>query len=461
MNGPEGVVDAARAVWSEVDLDAIRANVAALREVAAPAALLAVVKANGYGHGAVPVARAALDAGASWLGVARVEEGEQLREAGHRRADHAAVGARAARGRPASWRRGSPRSCTPTPGSTRWPRPWPTPGGGAPLEVHLKVDTGMHRVGCAPDDALALAARSPRATSCRWRACAPTWRSPTSPTTPTPPSSSRGSTRCSTSSTPSRPAPAARARGEFRRAARSPARATTSCASASPATACRPRRPWPTPIVALRPALSLRARVTFVKSLPTGAAVSYGLRSEVGTSGRVATVPAGYADGVPRSLGMVGGEVLIRGRRRPIIGMVTMDQLLVDLGDVPAEPDDDVVLIGRQGDDEITATEWGERLGTISYEVVTGIGARVPRTYLGDPGGAGGVGGTEGTEAHRADRGGHRRRDRSRVRDRACAGGAPAPPRRSRRRRAAGPRVRRGAHPRQPRRRHHLHHSPG
>ena len=95
-------------------------------------------------------------------------------------------------------------------------------------------------------------------------------------------------------------------------------------------------------------------------------------------------MPAGYADGVPRNLGMVGGEVLIRGRRRPIIGMVTMDQLLVDLGDVPAEADDEVVLIGRQGDDEITATEWGERLGTISYEVVTGIGARVPRTYVGE-----------------------------------------------------------------------------
>jgi alanine racemase len=76
--------------------------------------------------------------------------------------------------------------------------------------------------------------------------------------------------------------------------------------------------------------------------------------------------------------------VLVRGQRRPIVGMVTMDQLLVDLGDVPAEPDDDVVLIGRQGDHEITATEWGERLGTISYEVVTGIGARVPRTYTGD-----------------------------------------------------------------------------
>ena len=92
--------------------------------------------------------------------------------------------------------------------------------------------------------------------------------------------------------------------------------------------------------------------------------VSYGLRaevggSEVGTSGRVATVPAGYADGVPRNLGMVGGEVLIRGRRRPIVGMVTMDQLMVDVGDVPAELGDEVVLIGRQGDEEITADRVG------------------------------------------------------------------------------------------------------
>ena len=88
-------------------------------------------------------------------------------------------------------------------------------------------------------------------------------------------------------------------------------------------------------------------------------------------------MPAGYADGVPRNLGLAGGEVLVGGRRRPIVGTVTMDQLLVDVGDVPAAVDDEVVLIGRQGDEEITATEWGERLGTISYEIVTGIGARV------------------------------------------------------------------------------------
>jgi alanine racemase len=137
--------------------------------------------------------------------------------------------------------------------------------------------------------------------------------------------------------------------------------------------------------VVLQPALSLRARITMVKSVPAGARVSYGLRSEVGPPGRVATVPAGYADGVPRNLGLAGGEVLVGGRRRPIVGAVTMDQLLVDLGDVPAGVDDEVVLIGRQGDEEITATEWGERLGTISYEIVTGIGARVPRTYTGVP----------------------------------------------------------------------------
>ena len=86
---------------------------------------------------------------------------------------------------------------------------------------------------------------------------------------------------------------------------------------------------------------------------------------------------AGYADGVPRNLGLVGGEVLVRGARFPIAGIVTMDQLMVDVGDAPVEAGDEVVLIGRQGDAEITATEWAQRLDTISYEVVTGIGARV------------------------------------------------------------------------------------
>jgi alanine racemase len=121
----------------------------------------------------------------------------------------------------------------------------------------------------------------------------------------------------------------------------------------------------------------------FVKSLPAGARLSYGLRYELAHPARIATVPAGYADGVPRNLGIAGGEVLIGGRRYPIAGIVTMDQLMVDVGDDDVEAGDEVVLLGPQGDDEVTALEWADHLGTISYEIVTGIGARVPRRYRG------------------------------------------------------------------------------
>jgi alanine racemase len=95
----------------------------------------------------------------------------------------------------------------------------------------------------------------------------------------------------------------------------------------------------------------------------------------------VATVPIGYADGVPRALGSSGGEVLIGGRRRPIVGVITMDQLMVDCGDDEIAVGDEVVLIGGQGHETITADEWATRLSTISYEIVCGIGPRVPRHY--------------------------------------------------------------------------------
>ncbi|MEX2256941.1 MAG: alanine racemase, partial [Acidimicrobiia bacterium] len=139
--------------------------------------------------------------------------------------------------------------------------------------------------------------------------------------------------------------------------------------------------------VTLRPALSLRAQVAHVKDLPRGSRVSYGLRYELADDARLATIPIGYADGVPRNLGLAGGVVLVHGHRAPIAGTVTMDQLMVDVGDLPVEVGDEVVLLGAQGDDEITAGEWAERLGTIAYEIVTGIGTRVPRRYLGSPGG--------------------------------------------------------------------------
>jgi alanine racemase len=369
-------------VWSEVDLDAIRANVEALGAVAAPAALLAVVKANGYGDGAVPVARAALAAGAAWLGVARIEEGEQLREAGidapimllSEPAPRVAARVVAAELTPVVYTEV---------GIDALAKAVADSGRGASLDVHLKVDTGMHRVGCAPEDApglaRAIAARDELtfAGVCTHLAVAD---EPANPYTGEQ-LARFDAVLDALDHAGLRPplAHAANSAGLLVAGARYDlVRVGIACYGLPPAPAVADGD------VALRPALSLRARITFVKTLPVGARVSYGLRGGVGASGRVATVPAGYADGVPRNLGMVGGEVLVGGRRRPIVGMVTMDQLLVDLGDVPAGPDDDVVLIGRQGDDEITATEWGQRLGTISYEVVTGIGARVPRTYLGD-----------------------------------------------------------------------------
>jgi len=133
--------------------------------------------------------------------------------------------------------------------------------------------------------------------------------------------------------------------------------------------------------VPLRPALSLRARISHVKTVDAGARISYGLRYRVDRPTRIATVPIGYADGVPRNLAAVGGEVVVHGRRRAVAGTVTMDQLMVDVGADAVEVGDEVVLIGGQGDAEVTAQEWADRLGTIAYEIVCGIGPRAPRRY--------------------------------------------------------------------------------
>ncbi|MCB1259427.1 MAG: hypothetical protein KDB33_03365, partial [Acidimicrobiales bacterium] len=142
----------------------------------------------------------------------------------------------------------------------------------------------------------------------------------------------------------------------------------------------------------LRPAMTLRAEVAMVKRVRAGERISYGQRHHVVADTTVATVPIGYADGVPRRLASVGGSVLIGGRRRPIVGVVTMDQLMVDCGDDEVAEGDEVVLIGRQGSEVVLADDWAVPLGTIGYEIVCGIGPRVPRLYrrpAPDPGPAG------------------------------------------------------------------------
>jgi len=136
--------------------------------------------------------------------------------------------------------------------------------------------------------------------------------------------------------------------------------------------------------VPLRPAMSLKAGVSFVRRLAAGERLSYGLQYELARDSVIATVPLGYADGVPRRFSAVGGQALIGGRRHPIAGRVTMDQLMVDCGaGSSVAVGDEVVLLGRQGDEIIDATEWAERLGTVPYEILCNISARVARRHLG------------------------------------------------------------------------------
>jgi alanine racemase len=338
--------------------------------------LLAVVKADGYGHGAVPVAEAALDAGASWLGVALVEEGCALRDAG--------IDARIlvlSEPIPAAAPAVVARDLTPvvyTANGIEALAKAVADAGAAPLPVHLKVDTGMHRVGCSPGDVTALVqavASRPELELegiCTHLAVADDTDNPFT---------------ASQLQAFDRILGALDARPPLVHAANSagllahPAakydlvRVGIALYGIAPAPALRDRVP-------LRPVLSLKARVSHVKRLDAGERVSYGLRYDMPRSGLLATVPAGYADGVPRNLGVEGGHVLIRGTRYPIAGTVTMDQLMVDVGDAPVEVGDEVVMLGRQGAEEITADEWAERLGTIAYEIATGIGPRVPRSYL-------------------------------------------------------------------------------
>jgi alanine racemase len=370
-----------RPAWSEVDLGAVRANARVLAETAAPAALLAVVKADGYGCGAVPVARAALDAGATWLGVALVEEGAALRAA----EIEAPI---LVLSEPPPEAAGAVVSAALTPvvytelGIEALAKAVAELSPDAALPVHLKVDTGMHRVGCPPEAVASLVdvidGRPELVLDgiCTHFAVADE------------PDRSESDEQLDQFRQVLHRVDATRGRPRIIHAANSAAmlavpdarfdlvRAGIALYGVAPAPTLADR-------VSLTPVLSLRAQVTYVKTLPAGTRVSYGLRYELTRRSRVVTVPVGYADGVPRNLGLRGGEVLIGGSRHPIAGTVTMDQLMVDVGDAAVEVGDDVVLLGRQGDDEVTAEEWAERLDTIAYEIVTGIGPRVPRRYVG------------------------------------------------------------------------------
>jgi alanine racemase len=357
----------------EVDLDAIRHNVRLLRPPNAE--LMAIVKADGYGHGAVPVARAALEAGASRLGVSLVEEGLALREAG--------IGAPVlvlAEFPPGSQKEALEAGLTPSVYSEAGLGELAEAARAAarPVGVHLKLDTGMHRVGLwPPQDAPAFARRILDAgleVEGVWTHFADSERD------------DEGTRRQLASFRAIVEALAdAGVHPRVRHAANSGATIRlpeTHLDLVRPGAAVYGLDPGGglAERAGLRPALAWRSAVTMVKRLPAGERVSYGGRYALERASTIATVPVGYDDGYPRAA--VGAEVLIGGARRPVAGTITMDQILVDCGDADVAPGDDVVLIGTTGDERITADELAERAGTIARAIATGIGVRVPREYV-------------------------------------------------------------------------------
>ncbi len=367
-----------RWAWVEVSAGAIEHNVRELASIVTPARVWVVVKANGYGHGAVASARAALAGGADGLCVALVQEGLELREAGIE-ASILVLSEQPGESAAAAIAAGLISTVYSADGVAAFA------AAGAQLHpVHMKIDTGMRRVGVAVDDAVALAdmiAASPAVTLAgvftHLAVAEETDNEFTNLQL-----ERFDKTLAALSAAGHQPpvvhtanSAAAILHPESRRDFSRPGIAIYGLAP-SPGIAhlC----------AALRPALSLHARVAFVKQVRAGEGISYGLRHVFDRDTTVATLPLGYADGVPRRFGLVGGEVLLGGFRRPIVGVVTMDQLMVDCDgphghEQPVSVGDPAVLIGRQGDDEITVAEWAQRLGTINYEVVCGLSPRLER----------------------------------------------------------------------------------
>ncbi len=387
------MADLWRPVWADIDLQAVRHNAGLLAGLVAPASLCAVVKADGYGHGGLPVARAALEGGAEVLAVALVEEGVLLREAGID-APILLLSEPPVEGMAEAVMQGLTPTVYTRGGLDALSRAV-AQAGSPPVAVHLKVDTGMHRVGADPAEALSLAdalADVPNLSlGALWTHLAVADGADAVDRQFTATQLDRFDATLATLASAGHRPPlvhTANSAGAIRFPAsrRDMVRCGIAVYGVAPTPALDEELRAATGGTALHPVLSLRTRVTYVRDLDAGERPSYGRRRPLPCRSTVATAPIGYADGVPRRLFDRGGAVLITGRRRPLAGVVTMDQIVIDCGpagSAPVEVGDEVVLLGRQGSDEITATEWADLLGTISYEVLCGIGPRVPRLFHG------------------------------------------------------------------------------
>ncbi|MFE2141268.1 alanine racemase [Streptomyces sp. NPDC059456] len=370
-------------VYAEIDLDAVRANVRALRARAPRAELMAVVKADGYGHGAVPCARAARDAGATWLGTATPEEALALRAAG--------IGGRIMCW---LWTPGGPwQAAVEADLDISVSATWALDevrkaahAAGRPARIQLKADTGLGRAGCQPADwaelvgaAVAAQAEGTVRITGLWShfACAD---EPGHPSVPLQLAAFRDMLAY---------AEKEGVEPEVRHIANSPATLTlpeshydlVRCGLAVYGVSPAPEL-GTSEELGLRPAMTLKASVALVKTVPPGHGVSYGHHYVTEAETNLALIPAGYADGIPRHASG-RGPVSVGGKVRRVAGRVAMDQFVVDLGADLVRAGDEAVLFGPGEHGEPTAEDWAQAAHTIAYEIVTRIGARVPRVYLG------------------------------------------------------------------------------
>jgi alanine racemase len=375
-----------RPTWAEISTSAIAHNVRALKSVVGEASLCAVLKADAYGHGALTVAKAALAGGADSFAIAIVDEGVELRDAGVTK--------------PILILAEIPPSTIPDAlsydltltigsleGASAAVRCAEESGG--VHRVHVKVDTGMHRMGVAPEslnDVIDTLVASPSIDLEGLYSHFAVAEGSSA--------ADRAFTRLQIERFDDL-VTAMEGRGTLPRILHL---ANSAGALGYPSA----RRSMVRPGLALygylpeswlagaleehgehlETALTLRSRVVAVRRVAAGERPSYGRRQSLEHEATIVTVPIGYADGYPRALFEGGAEVLIKGRRYPLAGNVTMDQLIVDVGDDDVVLGDEVVLLGRGGEEVITADEWAQWANTISWEILGRIGARVPRVVV-------------------------------------------------------------------------------
>ncbi len=399
---------------SVIDLAAVSANTAALRRHAGGRELMAVVKSDGYGHGMTQVAAAAVAGGASWLAVSHIAEALDLRAAGFTVPVLVLMGAPGARHEAAI-------SAGVDLGVGSLPVLAQVTGAagrlGRSARLHLKADTGMSRGGATAAEWPSLVGAALAAQAAGQAEIVGIWSHMASADIPGHPSIG---TQLAAFRAAVEQAEQAGARPQVRHLANTPATLTL------PETWFDLVRPgggvvglatlpdgapsW------LRPAMTVQVGIVQVKRVPPGTGVSYGHRYVTTRESTLGLLPLGYNEGIPRAAGNTA-QVLVRGRRRTISGTVCMNQVVVDLADEAVGEGETAVLFGPGDAGEPTAQEWADALGTLSYDIVTRFGDRLPRSYSGvtegplaaaaRPGGSlDGLGHREGTDPGRTDPGG-------------------------------------------------------